>query len=101
MIWHKNKTGMILYRLQLQYHLCFLLVSSTVSPVVFCASSIIQQQNVDAQRFSGWVSRPLHRMDAGFFAFDKAASKFAPRGVLMVREQAVFKTTQLSSFDVA
>ena len=54
-----------------------------------------------AQRFSGWVSRPLHRMDAGFFAFDKAAFKFAPRGVLMAREQAVFKTTQLSSFDVA
>ena len=79
MIWHKNKTGMILYRLQLQYHLCFLLVSSTVSSVVFCASSIIQQQNVDAQRFSGWVSRPLHHMDAGFFAFDKAAFKFAPR----------------------
>ena len=23
MIWHKNKTGMILYRLQLQCHLCF------------------------------------------------------------------------------
>ncbi len=92
---------MILYRLQLQCHLCFLLVSSIVSPVVFCNSSIIQQRDVDAQRFSGWVSRPLHHMDAGFFAFDKAAFKFAPRGVLMVREQAVFKTTQLSSFNVA
>ena len=92
---------MILYRLQLQCHLCFLLVSSIVSPVVFCNSSIIQQRDVDAQRFSGWVSRPLHHMDAGFFAFDKAAFKFAPCGVLMVREQAVFKTTQLSSFNVA
>ena len=36
-----------------------------------------------------------------FFA-GKAAFKFAPRGVLMVCEQeAVFKTTQLSSFNVA
>ncbi len=101
MIWHKNKTEMILYRLQLQCHLCFLLVSFAAAPVVFFASSIIQQRDVDAQRFSGWVSHPLHRMDAGFFAFDKAAFKFAPRGVLMVREQAVFKTTQLFSFDVA
>ena len=101
MIWHKNKTEMILYRLQLQCHLCFLLVSFAAAPVVFFASSIIQQREADAQCFSGWVSRPLHHMGAGFFAFDKAAFKFAPRGVLMVREQAVFKTTQLFSFDVA
>ena len=32
-------------------------------------------------------------MDAGFFAFDKAAFKFMQRGVQMVREQMNLKTT--------